>query len=136
VKISHHAVEDMSGQLLNNILRARYSYLGGYLITNSDSWKPHVECVCGKTMELIGFLNRILCTFSKELSYKQFVLPLLDYASSIWDPYQIIKLEMIQRRAARFVMNQPWKKNVRDSITSLLSSLKWPTLQLCRSVPV
>ena len=64
----------------------------------------------------------------EELSYKQFVLPaVLDYASSIWDPSyhqnQINKLEMIQNRAARFVLNQPWRRNVRDSISSLLSSL-------------
>ena len=32
--------------------------------------------------------------------------------------------------AAHFVLNQPWRRNVRDSISSLLSSLKWPTLQL------
>ena len=63
-------------------------------------------------MKLIGFLNHNLHTCSKalkELSYKQFVLPVLDYASSIWDPYhqnQINKLEMIQHRADRFVLNQ------------------------------
>ena len=43
-----------------------------------------------------------------------------------------MELEMIQHRAARFVLNQPWRRNVRDSISSLLSSLKWPTLQLRR----
>ena len=89
-------------------------------------------------MKLIGFLNYNLHTCSKELkelSYKQFVLPVLDYASSIWDPYhqnQINELEMIQHRAARYVLNQPWRRNVRDSINSLLLSLKWPTLQLRR----
>ena len=63
------------------------------------------------------------------------MLPVLDYASTIWDPYhqnQIDKLEMIQHRAAHYVLNQSWRSNVRDSINSLLSSLKWPTLQLRR----
>jgi len=66
----------------------------------------------------IGFLNRKLCTCSKELkelSYKQFVLPVLDYASSIWDPYhqnQINRLEIIYHRAAHFIMNEPWRRNV------------------------
>ena len=36
---------------------------------------------------------------------------------------------MVQHRAARYVLNQPWRRNVRDSINSMLSSLKWPTLQ-------
>ena len=81
-------------------------------------------------MKLIGFLNCNLHTCSrelKELSYKQFVLPVLHYASSIWDPYhqnQINKFEMIQHRAVRYVLNHPWRRNVRDSISSLLLSLK------------
>ena len=86
----------------------------------------------------IGFLNRNLRACSKplkELSYKQFVLPILDYASSVWDPYHqgnINKLEMIQHRGARFVLNQPWQRNVRDSVSLLLQSLNWPTLQIRR----
>ena len=125
----------MSGQVLRIV--EQHSYLG-VIIDQQLSWKPHVEYVHGKAMKLIGFLNRNLHTCSKELkelSYKQFVLPVLDYASSIWDPYhqnQINKLEMIQHRAARYVLNQPWRRNVRDSIKSLLISLKWPTLQLRR----
>ena len=70
----------------------------------------------------------------KELSYNQFVLPILDYASSIWDPYHqnlIIKLKMIQHKAARYIFNQPWRRNVRDSVSLLLQSLNWPSLQ-CR----
>ena len=46
--------------------------------------------VCGKAMKLIGFFNCNLHTCSKELkelSYKQSMLPILDYTSSIWDPY-------------------------------------------------
>ena len=122
----------MSGQVLKII--KQHSYLG-VIIDHQLSWKPHNNYVCGKAIQLIGFLNCNLHICSKELNYKQFVLPVLDYASSIWDPYhqnQINKLEMIQHRAARYVLNQPWRRNVRDSINSLLSSLKWPTLQLRR----
>ena len=39
---------------------------------------------------------------------------------------------MIQHRAAHYVLNQLWRRNVRDSINSLLLSLDWPTLQLRR----
>ena len=41
-----------------------------------------------------------------ELSYKQFVLPILEYTATVWDPYHlrsINKIEMIQHRAVRFV---------------------------------
>ena len=109
----HHKSEFsyvMSDQILRTV--KQYSYLG-VIIDHQLSWKPHTEYVCGKAMKLIGFLNRNLRTCSnalKELSYKQFVLPVLDYASTIWDPYhqnQIDELEMIQHRAARYVLNQP-----------------------------
>ena len=36
---------------------------------------------------------------------------------------------MIQHRAARFVLNRPWRRNHRDSITEMLVELKWPTLE-------
>lgn len=35
-----------------------------------------------------------------------------------------------QHRAARFVLGQPWRRHQRDSITDMLSTLKWPALQL------
>ena len=68
----------------------------------------------------------------RQLAYKQFVLPVLKYCSPIWDPHHqkyIRKLEMVQHRAARFVMGKPWRKNQRDSITDILNQLKWPTLE-------
>ena len=46
----------------------------------------------------------------KELSYKQFVVPVLEYAATIWDPYHqndINKIEIIQNRAASFVLSRP-----------------------------
>ena len=44
----------------------------------------------------------------------------------------IHKLEMIQHRAARFVLNQPWSKHYRDSISEMLHKLNWPSLQAKR----
>ena len=66
-------------------------------------------------------------------TYKQLVLPSIDYCSAIWDPYtknDISKLEMLQHRAARFVMNKPWYRQYHNmSITKILAELHWPTLQ-------
>ena len=50
-------------------------------------------------------------TYVKEYTYKTLVLPSVDYCSAIWDPYtkkDVLKLEMLQHRAARFVANKPW----------------------------
>ena len=36
---------------------------------------------------------------------------------------------MIQHRAARFVLNKPWRRNDRDSISQMLMDLNWSSLQ-------
>ena len=65
----------------------------------------------------------------RELAYKQFVLPILEYC---WDPHHqtnINQVEMVQHRAAHFVTGQSWRQKNRDSITNILENLQWPTLQ-------
>ena len=69
--------------------------------------------------------------YLREHSYKQLILPILDYCFSIWDPYHhnaINQLEMIQHRAARFVTDKPWQVDHHNSITAILHELNWPTL--------
>ena len=36
---------------------------------------------------------------------------------------------MIQHHAARFILNKPWIRHHRDSITEMLNELNWPSLQ-------
>ena len=40
---------------------------------------------------------------------------------------------MTQHRAARFVLNRPWRRYHLDSMTRMLTELQWPTLQTLRS---
>jgi len=99
------------------------------------SWDPHVNYICNKTNQLLGFLKRNLYNAPsseiKEHVYKQLVLPSIEYCSTIWDPYHhtsIYKLEMIQHHAARFVLNKPWhRSNQQLDITDMLTYLKWPS---------
>ena len=44
----------------------------------------------------------------------------------------INKIEMIQHRAARFVLDCPWRRDCRVSINSMLLTLGWPSLYLRR----
>ena len=61
---------------------------------------------------MLGFLRRNLKIGSwkvKERAYKAMIRPILEYASSVWDPHtkkSISKIEMVQRRAARFTLNR------------------------------
>ena len=100
----------MSGKLLKII--KQHAYLG-IQIDHHLSWNSQVDYVCSKVTRLIGFLQHNLRSCSKELkelSYKQFVLPILEYITTVWDPYHlhnINKIEMIKHRAACFVPVAP-----------------------------
>ena len=55
--------------------------------------------------------------------------PLLEYAACIWDPYQeylICEIEKIQRRDARWELSD---YNCYSSVTEMLNSLEWSTLE-------
>jgi len=60
------------------------------------------------------------------------VHPVIEYASSVWDPYTFTntsKLESIQRRAVRFCFND---FSNHSSVTKILSKLNLPLLQARR----
>ena len=110
----------IDGSLLSPVTEHRYL---GILLHHKMSWHPHINQLCHKANRLLGFLTRNLRCSSKilkEHAYRQFILPILEYCSAIWDPHHfnaIYHLEMIQHRAARFVLNKPWRRNDMDSVS-------------------
>ena len=89
-----------------------------------------------KSNASLAFLRRNLRACSrniKEYCYKTSIRPIIEYATNIWAPHttqDINRIEMLQRRAARFVCN---KYNKNTSVTNLLYSLGWPSLETRRS---
>jgi hypothetical protein len=64
----------------------------------------------------------------KITAYKSIVRPILEYASPVWDPYQVGQInsvEMMQRKAARFCLNKFTKT---ESVTSMIQELSWNSL--------
>ncbi len=111
------------------------TYLGVEL-SSDMKWNSHVKQVTAKGNQMLGVLRRNLkhCpTDLKSLAYTTILRPKLEYACAIWDPYtddNIEKLERVQRRAARFVCN---KYDRMASVTTMQTTLKWPSLQQRRA---
>ena len=85
---------------------------------------------------MLGFLRRNLKVSNeqtKTAAYLSLVRPVLEYCCSVWSPYTqdyINKLEMVQKRAARYVTNR--YRNT-SSVTSMLEHLEWETLETRRA---
>ncbi|PIK35151.1 putative RNA-directed DNA polymerase from mobile element jockey-like [Apostichopus japonicus] len=101
-------------------------YLGIH-ITSDLNWGKHIQNVCNKGNRILGVLRRNLSPCSKDAklaAYKGLLLPVLEYASSVWDPHQAFlqhNLENIQRRAARFIASDYSREP--GSVSSLLRDL-------------
>ena len=110
-------------------------YLGVELQSNM-SWNKHMDQTVKKANSTLGFLRRNLRVSNEETksaAYFSMVRPILEYSSTIWSPYTkdyIHKIEMVQRRAARYVTNR--YRNT-SSVTSMIEHLEWESLEARRA---
>ena len=85
---------------------------------------------------MLGFLQRNLRVNScetKASAYFTLVRPNLEYCSNVWSPYTIQakkRMEIVQRRAARYATNRYWNTN---SVTDKLEDLNWDTIETRRA---
>ena len=119
----------LHGQFLESVDSAKYL---GVNITQDLNWNHHINEITGKANRTLGFVKRNVKTKNeavKELAYKTLVRPQVEYASSVWNPHtkqNISKIEMVQRRAARWVKNNysPY-----ESVSNMLDNLGWRSLE-------
>ena len=110
------------------------TYLGVEL-SDDLAWTKHINKTTKKANKKLAFIKRniqIKNTQVKETAYKGLVRPNLEYCATIWDPHQkkyIKQLEMVQRRAARYVTG---RFHNTSSVTEMLSNLKWEPLGVRR----
>ena len=118
----------LNGHILQKVKETPYL---GVHISNNLKWSNHIAKTCSKANSTLGVVKRNLkhCPQNvKEQAYISIVRPVLEYASSVWDPHlqkDIQRLENVQRRAARFVCNN---YNRDSSVTQMLEQLHWRPL--------
>ena len=104
----------------------------GVQISESLSWNAHIASTAKKASNSLAFLRRNLTSCPPDVkaqSYKTLVRPILEYASTVWDPHtttNINQIEAVQRRAARFVKGD---YKTTSSTSQMMRDLGWPTLQ-------
>ena len=115
------------------------SYLG-VVIDNKLNFNQHVDDMPKKATNLLNLCHRNLHMCSKEVknsAYNMIVRPHLEYSSTCWNPYtkrNIDKLEAVQHRAARFVLNFYDYHPTADLSVKIQKTLQWDSLQHRRAV--
>ena len=110
----------------------------GVTISNDLTWSQHIQSTVNKGNSAVGFLRRNFreCTPTvKAATVKTMVRPVLEYASTVWDTTDagdIADLEMVQRRAARFVHNN-YTDRTPGCVTDMLNTLRWEPLSQRRA---
>ena len=81
-------------------------------ITRDLRWGKYVDIICNKANGALGFVRRNVNIGNAKvntLAYKCYVRPVLEYRSTVWDPYTLSptrKLESVQRSAARYTLGR------------------------------
>jgi hypothetical protein len=71
----------------------------GLTITNKLQWDQHINNITAKVNKTLGFLRRNLKIPSimiKEQAYQTLVRPLVEYASTVWNPYTKTEINKIE----------------------------------------
>ena len=124
-----HSQYTLHGEILESVDSAHYL---GVSISKDLTWNTHINEIVTKAHQTLGFVKRNVKTKNqsvKELAYKTFGRPKVEYASIVWSPYtkkNIDQIEMVQRRAARWVTN---RYSSYDSVSAMLSNLGWRSLE-------
>ena len=126
-------VYSMKGHILQAESHSKYL---GVDLTAGLSWNTHIDRVVKKGNSMLGFLQRNLRInnqYTKASAYFSLVLPNLEHCSTVWSPYTSQakrKVEMVQRRAARYATNR--YRNT-SSVIDMLENLNWETLETRRT---
>ena len=98
----------LHGQVLESVAGSKYL---GMEISSNLLFNDHIQNITTSASRSLGFLRRNIRSKNpalREIAYKTLVRPLVEYLLTVWSPHtdqNIDKLEMIQRRAARWTLH-------------------------------
>jgi hypothetical protein len=104
----------------------------GLNISHNLSWNHYIGTVTKKANNINAFLSRNISSCPSKIKaqcYTTLVIPIMEYACIIWDSVtqkNIRDLEMVQRRAARFVTGD---YRTTSSVTRMPEAVHWTELQ-------
>jgi hypothetical protein len=113
---------------LESVSSAKYL---GITLQSDLKWTQHTNNIVANANKSLRFLKRNLKTSNTNIKwqvYLSLVHPKLEYTCSVWEPHteeHSNKIEMVQR-AARYACN---RHHNTSSVTDMLQTLTWPTLQ-------
>jgi len=113
----------MKDHCLNEVSDVKYL---GVFIDKRLMWSKHIDYIASKANQALAFLQRNLTSCPTQVKincYKTLVCPIMDCCSTVWSCYiqcNINKAEVIQRHAARFVLND---YSQYSSVTAMLDRL-------------
>ena len=113
----------------------------GVILNTKLTWNDQCTYVVSKATRMLNLLRRNLFACSsaaKNKAFRSLVIPVLEYASQVWNPYtqkNVTKLESVQLRAARWVAGSRFNRHTLKWSKSSLecrSHLNWPELSIRR----
>jgi len=120
-----HRFYSLCGTVLQNVDEARYLRIS---LSKDLQWGNHIQSIAAKSSSTVGLSKRNLSKCPQKLreqAYISLIRSSLEYCAAVRVPYLIKDidiLEGIQRRAARFVIQDHSRFT---SVSSLLKDLNW-----------
>ena len=124
----------LAGQTLECV--KEHSYLS-IILDEQMTFTLRINHIISKASKVLNFLKRNLhkcSTLTKATAYISLVRPILEYTSSVWEPYQYNKIyiiDRIQHRAAHWSL---CNYDRYSSVSLMQHQLNWQHLQQCQKV--
>ena len=102
----------------------------GVYVDRTLSWNVQIAKMCSKLNSKIALLKRIsyyLTYDMKIMFYNAYIMSTFDYCCTVWGKSKKIedKIHKIQKRAARIILNKPFRTNSKD----MFVELQWLSFQ-------